>query len=183
MSDLTKNALAASLKELLNEKSLDKITIKELTTRCGVDRQTFYYHFSDIYELVQWIYKEEAEKAVKDNKAYDNWENGYKAILEVTLAHKNFVLNTFDSISREYIESYLYSKTFAVLYNIIQEKAGDSISKEDKTFIADFYKYALVGFTLDWITKGMVEPTDEIISRLSTLLKGDIIEDIKRFRR
>ncbi|MCI2069622.1 MAG: TetR/AcrR family transcriptional regulator [Bacilli bacterium] len=182
MSDLTKNALATALTELLNEKSLDKITIKELTSRCGVDRQTFYYHFSDIYELVQWIYKKGAEKAVADNKTYESWETGYKAILEATLEHKNFVLNTFDSVSREYVESDLYSRTFAVLYNIIQEKAGDSISKEDKTFISDFYKYAFVGLTLDWIKKGMVEPPEEIITKLSTLLKGDILEDIKRFQ-
>ena len=62
MSDITKNALAASLKKLLNRKTLNKITVKDITDDCGVNRQTFYYHFHDVYELVEWIFIHELEK-------------------------------------------------------------------------------------------------------------------------
>ena len=54
MSQMTKRALVASLKELMAEKPLDKITVTDLTEHCGVNRMTFYYHFKDIYDLVEW---------------------------------------------------------------------------------------------------------------------------------
>ena len=62
MSLLTEKALAASLKKLLEKKTLDKITVKDITDDCGVNRQTFYYHFHDVYDLVEWIFTEEAKK-------------------------------------------------------------------------------------------------------------------------
>ena len=62
MSLLTEKALAASLKKLLEKKTLDKITVKDITDDCGVNRQTFYYHFHDVYDWVEWIFTEEAKK-------------------------------------------------------------------------------------------------------------------------
>ena len=59
-SDHTKHALAAALKALMLEKPLDKITIQELTNRCGMRRQNFYYHFEDVYDLLRWLFQEEA---------------------------------------------------------------------------------------------------------------------------
>ena len=56
MSDITKKALASSLKDLLSKYKFNKITIKDITENCGVNRQTFYYHFKDKYDLVNWIY-------------------------------------------------------------------------------------------------------------------------------
>ena len=56
MSDITKRALATSLKKLLSQKELTKIAIKDITDDCGVKRQTFYYHFADVYDLIEWIY-------------------------------------------------------------------------------------------------------------------------------
>ena len=67
MSELTKKALAVSLKKLLSKKELSKITISNITDECGVNRQTFYYHFKDIYDLLEWIYKNEVIDEI-DNK-------------------------------------------------------------------------------------------------------------------
>ena len=55
VSKLTKRALAASLKKLLAQKPLSKITIADITEDCGMNRMTFYYHFQDIYDLIDWI--------------------------------------------------------------------------------------------------------------------------------
>ena len=62
MSDLTKKALAEALKNRLSKTTLKNITIKDLTDDCGLNRQTFYYHFSDIYELMEWIFVDEANR-------------------------------------------------------------------------------------------------------------------------
>ena len=59
MSQVTKRALEASLKHLLLQKPLNKITINDIAEDCGINRMTFYYHFKDIYDLVEWCCEEE----------------------------------------------------------------------------------------------------------------------------
>lgn len=68
MSNITKHALAESLKKLLLKKPLNKITINDLTTDCGISRMAFYYHFKDIYDLVEWACLEESRKALQEKR-------------------------------------------------------------------------------------------------------------------
>ena len=82
MAQTTKRALEASLKKLLVQKPLNKITINDITEDCGVNRMTFYYHFKDIYDLVDWIMVEDARQAMEDWKDIDDWD---KAFLDVLL--------------------------------------------------------------------------------------------------
>ena len=112
MSQMTKRALVASLKELMAEKPLDKITVTDLTEHCGVNRMTFYYHFKDIYDLVEWACVEEATRALAGKKTYDTWQQGFLQILQSLQKDKVFYINVYHSISREYIEQYLYKLTY-----------------------------------------------------------------------
>ena len=77
MSNTTKRALEASLKKLLLQKPLDKITIQDLTTDCGISRMAFYYHFKDIYDLVEWVCVEDGTKALQGKKTYENSQVGF----------------------------------------------------------------------------------------------------------
>ena len=72
-SNITKKALAQSLKELGSTKILDKITVADITNHCGVNRQTFYYHFNDKYELLNWIYTEDLFKPLTKDLDFFNW--------------------------------------------------------------------------------------------------------------
>ena len=67
MSNITKRALEDSLKHLLLKKPVNKITINDITEDCGVNRATFYYHFQDIYALIEWSCEEDSRKALSDN--------------------------------------------------------------------------------------------------------------------
>ena len=77
MSDITKRAISASLKRLLLTKSLNKITIQDIADDCGINRQTFYYHFQDIYDLVEWVCYEDAKKAHENKKTNNNLRLSY----------------------------------------------------------------------------------------------------------
>ena len=90
-----------ALKKLLSRKELSKITISNITDECGVNRQTFYYHFKDIYDLLEWIYKNEVIDEI-DNKDED-WQQRFLYIFKYVLKNKEFVKNTYNSISREYL--------------------------------------------------------------------------------
>ena len=68
MSQVTKRALEQSLKNLLLKKPLTKITVNDIAEDCGINRMTFYYHFKDIYDLVEWSCLEDARKALEEKK-------------------------------------------------------------------------------------------------------------------
>ena len=91
MSQVTKRALEQSLKNLLLKKPLTKITINDIAEDCGINRMTFYYHFKDIYDLVEWSCTEDARKALEEKKTYDTWQQGFlqifEAVREIGRAH------------------------------------------------------------------------------------------------
>ena len=183
MSQVTKRALEASLKHLLLQKPLDKITIGDITEDCGINRMTFYYHFKDIYDLIEWSLLEDAKKALEGQRTYDTWQQGFLQIFEMVLDNKPFITNVYHSISREQVELYLYRLTYDLLFGVVEEQsAGMSVRAEDKQFIADFYKYAFVGIMLDWVRRDMQADPQQIIDRLSTLLHGNIAQALSRFR-
>ena len=122
MSQTTKRALEASLKNLLLQKPLDKITINDIAEDCGINRMTFYYHFKDIYDLVEWSCAEDSAKALNGKKTYDTWQQGFLQIFEAVLANKPFIINVYQSVSREQIEIYLYQVTYNLMIAVVEEK-------------------------------------------------------------
>ena len=183
VSQTTKRALEASLKKLLLEKPLNKITINDITEDCGVNRMTFYYHFKDIYDLIEWCCVEDAKKALEGKKTYDTWQQGFLQIFEAVLDNKPFILNVYHSVSREQVELYLYKLTYDLLIGVVEEKsAGMNVRDEDKKFIADFYKYAFVGLMLDWVKHDMKGDPHEIIEELSIVMHGNVTSALERFK-
>lgn len=180
MSQMTKRALEASLKELLRHKPLDKITVSDLTDHCGVNRMTFYYHFKDIYDLVEWCCEEDAARALAGQKTYDTWQQGFLQILEALRKDKAFFTSVYRSISREQLENYLYRLTYDLMMGVVEERAaGMTVRPEDKEFIANFYKFAFVGLTLDWIKNDMRQEPAQLVEQLSTLIHGDVTKALE----
>ena len=183
MSQTTKKALAASLKKLLSEKPLDKITVTDIAEDCQVNRQTFYYHFQDIYDLVEWIYTSEATEAIAGQKTYDTWQQGFLHTFQYAQENRAFVTRTYHSISREHLERYLYHETYQLLAGVVEEKAqGMAVRDEDKAFIANFYKFGFVGLMLEWIGGGMKEEPKALIHRLEQFIHGSIAAALERCR-
>ena len=180
----TKAALEASLKKLLLKKPLDKITINDLTTDCGISRMAFYYHFKDIYDLVEWSCLEDATQALQGKKTYETWQEGLQQIFEAVLENKPFIMNVYHSVSREQIETYLFHLTHDLLYGVVQEKAkGTGISEADQSFIADFYKYSFTGVMLDWIKDGMKVDYHMIAEKMHRTMEGNVVNSIRNFEK
>lgn len=183
MSQITKRALEESLKRMLLKKPLDKVTISDIAEDCGINRMTFYYHFKDIYDLVDWCFDENAAKAIAGKKTYDTWQQGFLQIFQAVLENKPFIMNVYHSVSREQVEIYLYKLTYNLLIGVVEEKAvGMTVREEDKNFIADFYKFAFVGLMLDWIKDGMKKDPQLIIDRLGILTHGDFTRALNKYR-
>ena len=107
MSQVTKRALEQSLKNLLLKKPLTKITVTDIAEDCGINRMTFYYHFKDIYDLVEWSCLEDARKALEEKKTYDTWQQGFLQIFEKVKENKPFIMNVYRCVHQEQVERYL----------------------------------------------------------------------------
>jgi probable dihydroxyacetone kinase regulator len=183
MSQITKRALEDSLKKLLLRKPLSKITISDIANDCGINRMTFYYHFKDIYDLIEWICIEETARAINGKKTYETWQQGFLQTFQMVLENKQFISNVYHSISREKIEDYFYAITYDLLIGVIEEKAvGMKVSEADKKFIANFYNFAFVGLLMDWIKKDMREDPQLIIDQLSTLIHGEVSRALEKYQ-
>ena len=183
MSELTKRALEQSLKNLLLQKPLSKITISDIADDCGINRMTFYYHFKDIYDLVEWSCLEDARKALDKNKTYDTWQQGFLQIFEEVLENKQFVMNVYRCVHREQVEKYLKPLVDSLLLDVINERsAGMTVRDEDKSYIAQIFSYIFIGLMLDWINDDMREDPKMIVNRLAMLIKGSLSSIFERYR-
>ena len=127
---------------------------------------TFYYHFKDIYDLVDWIMVEDARQAMEGRKDIDDWDKAFLDVLLKIQENKLLVLNVYRSISQEQVEQYLYKIVDPLLHEFVDKETQDiSIQDEDKQFVIDFFKYALVGMV-----------------RLNKLLHGGIRRTLLKFQ-
>ena len=183
MSQVTKRALEQSLKNLLLKKPLTKITVGDITDDCGINRMTFYYHFKDIYDLVEWSCLEDAKRALDEKKTYDTWQQGLLQIFKAVQENKPFILNVYRCVHREQVEKSLQPLVDQLLLNVINEEAaGITVRDEDKQFIAQVYSYMFIGLMLDWIKDDMREDPQQIVEKLSKLIKGSVSVALSRFK-
>lgn len=183
MSQVTKRALEQSLKNLLLKKPLTKITVGDITDDCGINRMTFYYHFKDIYDLVEWSCLEDAKRALDEKKTYDTWQQGLLQIFKAVQENKPFILNVYRCVHREQVEKYLQPLVDQLLLNVINEEAtGITVRDEDKKFIAQVYSYMFIGLMLDWIKDDMREDPQQVVENLSKLIKGSVSVALSRFK-
>lgn len=176
MSKLTtKRAIGYAFKDLLKEKSFNKITITDIANNCAINRQTFYYHFQDIKDLVEWLCIDEVDNILNKNDECEKWEDKFLMIFKVILKEKEVVENIYHSVSVEVLRTNLYRLVYPIIYSeIVEESKGKNLREEDKKFITDFYKYAFVSIVLDWIDKGMIENPEIIVLKVSNLITGTI---------
>lgn len=175
MSRTTKKVIASSLKKMMKTTPFDKISVVHLVSECEINRQTFYYHFQDIYELLGWIYKNEALVKINDYTTYDTWQEGFLKIFLYVQDNDKFCMNTFRSLARDHLDNFLYEITFELLIKVVNEIAdGLEVDKQKMKFIANFYSFAFIGILTNWMKEGMKEDPEIIVSNINKLIEGDI---------
>ena len=183
MSQITKRALEQSLKNLLLKKPLTKITVSDIADDCGINRMTFYYHFKDIYDLVEWSCLEDAKRALDEKMTYETWQQGLLQIFEAVKENKPFILNVYRCVHREQVEKYLQPLVDQLILGVINEETSNmTIRDEDKQFIAQIYSYIFIGLMLDWIKDDMREDPQPLVDKLARLIKGSMSEALSRFK-
>ncbi len=182
MSDLTKRALAEALKTRLSKTTLKNITIKDLTDDCGLNRQTFYYHFSDIYELMEWIFVDEANRILDLDYLDDDIGTIFEKIFNYVQKNEKLILHAYRSTDKSLLDNFLKSWVRPIVTHIITKKSeGKSISEEDRNFVIDVCVTVLLGITFQWLDTGMEDNLSGKADKLMTLLDGNIEMVLDRF--
>ncbi|MDP4119948.1 MAG: dihydroxyacetone kinase transcriptional activator DhaS [Bacillota bacterium] len=169
-SIITKKALSTALKELMKRKSFDRITVEDITNQCGLNRQTFYYHFQDKYDLINWIYYNEAIAILSQDLTYDNWNDRILELLTVMKSESYFYQNTFKSSGENEFENYLLSFTRELFISIIKNiDENNAVSEEDVNFFSQFFSFGSVGMIVSWAKTGMTASPESIVYHLKNL--------------
>ncbi|MGH4139231.1 TetR/AcrR family transcriptional regulator C-terminal domain-containing protein [Clostridium sp.] len=182
MSEMTKNLLTDSLKNLMHAKPLNKITVQQLVDGCKLNRRTFYYHFQDIYDLLEWMYKKEAIAELEKHATYNTWQEGFLNLFLYIQNNSEICLCAYHSLGREHLEKFLYSVTYQLIQSVVTTQTGDmQIDEEHKNFLANFYTLAFLGLVVQWIQNGMKENPEKIIETLSITVRGSMINSLIQY--
>ncbi len=184
MALTTKRALAASLKKLLEKKTLDHITVKDIVENCEVNRQTFYYHFQDIYDLMEWVFWDDMNHLLPQEGEKINWRMGLTKAVEYMQDNKNLAMNTYHSFSREQLDRYITIAVMPFIRDItVSLSSGLNISQEDIEFATELYSYALAGVLLAWVGKGMPENYEKQVDKFCSVADASIRATLGTFDR
>lgn len=179
MATGTKSALAASLRRLLEKKPLDDITVKEIVEDCEVNRQTFYYHFQDIYDLLRWFLEQETTAALTGSAT---WQEALLRAYSYIQENHILVYHVFRSTGRDHLDCHFYTMTYRITYDAVSSCSGDlPLSDKNKDFLAEFYMYALAGMMIGWVARGMREEPAELVDHASRMLDGEFRRAAEKF--
>jgi AcrR family transcriptional regulator len=186
MSQLTRKAIMKCTLELAEKKSLKKITIKDIADECGITRSTFYYHFSDIYDVLDGVVQAKIDEF---NEEYNGeMDKVLMRFIEYSIIHRKVWANLFDARGREWLEKYVKTRIhYLALLQIRKMSEGYILSIKDVEIICSFYEEAIFGLLIRWIIKEEKTKTvDEIkdtVERIEKLFEGQldlIISNMKK---
>lgn len=180
-SKYTKEEIRKIFLEMLNETSLKKITIKALSKKCQINRNTFYYHYSDIYELLSEIFQIELAKVIENYDDSCTWEESFIKAAKFAIENQRAIYHVYYSLRREDLSNYISKVAENVMIRYVKSKSKNIPATEDNIkWIAYFYQCALTEMLMRWIASGMQEDPKAIIRKIGLLFDGNIEISLKR---
>lgn len=175
MSQFTKKAIIQTFLQLLNKQSMDKITVKDIVETCGINRNTFYYYYKDIYDLIDDIFQMETERIISEKDDFNAWTEELNSIVQIAMNNKKAIAHIYYSKSRDVLEKYLFTSTGMIIRNYVAEHVNtENITQENIDFVCSFFCYSLVGLTLNWIKGGMQDDSANVIEREARIFESTI---------
>ncbi len=173
MTTLTKDAIKQSFMKLLNAKPLNKITVKEIVEDCNINRNSFYYHYSDIPALVEEILNDQVDQIASlgaDASIYD----GIIVGIDFALKNKKAAMHIYNSVNKEMFEMYL-NRVAQRTVELYMEDAAEkyNICDRDREVVEMYYKSLIIGFVFNWMSNGMNYDLAADLKRVCELFEGN----------
>ena len=181
MPNFTKNAIKQAFIKLLEEKPYNEITIKDIVGECGINRNSFYYHFQDLPALLEEVIRESVDGIIKKYPSFSSLEECILVAVEFAESNKRAILHIYRSVDRDIFERYLWKTCdYAV------RKYGDTVfcdrkvNESDKNIMLQYYKCECFGQIMAWMESGMKDDIRTTFHRLCVLKQGHAEEMIVR---
>ena len=173
MATTTKELIYKTFLELLRQKPFDKITVRDIVEKANVNRNTFYYYYSDMYEMLEEIFTVTESQIVETHSKGFRWLIGFSNMLEKAYNNKKIMNNICASRSYEYLETYIFKSSKMILNDYVHELAeGKNVPEQTLDFLVSFYHYAISGCLSEWYRTGMSETPDEILRQFLLMFEG-----------
>lgn len=184
MAHYTQKAIIQTFTEMLRKMPFDKITVSAIVSTCEISSNTFYYHFRDIYDLLDvWLKNVKRKYLIDPIAQKQSWQMTFKGILQAMKSNADITYHLFDSLSRERVEKYVFDafdSTDNTLCQIVSQEFGNAdIPEETFKYIAEYSGYAIVGFLLKYLWLHMEPDIDEMIEKIGYIFEGNIRWAIK----
>lgn len=179
-SEHTKQAMATALKELMAQKSLDKITIGDITARCGMRRQNFYYHFVDIYDLLRWMFDEEALSLLRRHEGALLWQDGLLQLFQYLDENRAVCSCALRSLGRDTIKRFFAADIYEIIHRTVDGigrdlgLCGNAAARVDTDLLTHFYVAALAGVLESWLLGEIERTPEELIAFADRLLQDHV---------
>ena len=188
VSDQTKQAMVSALKAMMIQKPVDKITIQDITDRCGIRRQNFYYHFADIYDLMQYMFQEEAVSLLEQHEGTLLWQEGLLQLFRYREKNRTVCLCALRSVGRDHLRRFFQTDIYAIIHRTV-EQVGTEIGADlggdaqpDIDLVTHFYVVALSGMVESWLLEEIDRTPEQLIAFADQMLQDHISGAKKRLK-
>ncbi|WP_099321442.1 TetR/AcrR family transcriptional regulator C-terminal domain-containing protein [Anaerococcus sp. Marseille-P3625] len=182
----TKMLLANTLKDLLEKKSFSKVTVTEIITLSKVNRNTFYYHFEDIYDLLRWLLEQEAINIVKDYDSKDEIDMAINFTLSYIEKNRSFLKNILFSVGEKDLRRF-FSKDFReIIGNFIkidEEELGIKIDAQYRNVLTMYLTEAIAGLLIESLNKKYEISNAKITSYIKTISTSSIKASLMAYKK
>lgn len=181
MPSFTRKAIMQSFMKLVDQRPINKVTIKDIVEDCGINRNTFYYHFSDIPALIEAIVQEEAAELFQTHPTITSYEECIHLAIQEIQKNKRAVLHIYNSSNRDIYEHYLMQMCQYIVETYFNTLLGDKkIDRRDREIIVTVYSCQCFGLFIDWLNNNLSDEFPQRVERLCELRKGMLEEMLER---
>lgn len=176
MPSFTRKAIMQSCVRLLEDYPVDRITVKDIVEDCGINRNTFYYHFADLPALINAIMQEEVDRIIRENRAVNSLWDCMECAIHSALTHRRAVLHIYQSANRVILEQHLFSICQSTVSRYVVKVRHDiddvPIREEDMRLIIQAYACESFGQIMNWLSRNMKDDFLADMARLCRLREG-----------
>lgn len=179
---ITKKVIAHSLKELMQSTPFQKISIRDIMVHAEIRRQTFYDHFQDKYELLAWIYQQEASENIEDYLDYEHWSKVIVRLFTYLKENQVFYVNALEVTEQNSFDHYFFEHIQSLILTIVSDllkKEATTLSPDYLTFFCSYHSHAFVGMTKAWLLTKCQMPVTELSQNIEKTLKLSLLEALK----
>ena len=181
MASFTREAIKASFLRLLEERPFNRITVKDIVDGCGINRNSFYYHFQDIPTLLEEMIRGETDAIISRYPSVGSIEECLEVAARFALEHRSAVMHIYHSVSRDIYERYLWELCDYAVRTYFDAVFPDArISAGDRDVLLRYFKCETFGAVTDWLERGMEADVIADFRRLCELKKGHAEEMVRR---